>query len=184
MPAISAGRVRETVITRADRALAAGQVGLALGLYRQALARNPRNPPIWIQCGHVLKEAGRLQEAEAAYRQALSYEPQVAELHLHLGHALKLQGRREDAQDAYVRALALDPSAPEPIHELAGIGWSDEQLAELTGMLRPGLPEPPLPDAAAVLELADQWDGDSGGGLTDMPAVQLPGGPSRVVPTP
>jgi predicted Zn-dependent protease len=58
---------RPTIITRADRARAAGEWQLAAGLYRIALERTPNNPPIWIQYGHALKESGRLAEAETAY---------------------------------------------------------------------------------------------------------------------
>ena len=127
---------RETVITRADRALRAGQRELALGLYRQALDRNPGNPPIWVQCGHLLKEAGRLHEAEAAYRQAISHDPHAADPYLHLGHVLKLQGRREAAESAYVRALALDPSS-HAASELADFGWAEDRLSQLADAVRP-----------------------------------------------
>jgi hypothetical protein len=37
---------RPTIITRADRARAAGEWQLAAGLYRIALERTPTNPPI------------------------------------------------------------------------------------------------------------------------------------------
>ena len=162
MPGTSARRAKRTVITRADRALRAGKFELALRLYRRALDRNPRNPPIWVQCGHVLKEVGRLQEAETAYRRALFYEPQAADPYLHLGHALKLQGRGEEAQGAYMRALALDPSSAAPAHELAAFGWSDDQLAELKGFSGTALPEPALPEARAVSAATGQTDLDDG----------------------
>jgi hypothetical protein len=50
-----------TIITRADRARAAGEWQLAAGLYRVALDRTPHNPPIWIQYGHAVKECGHCQ---------------------------------------------------------------------------------------------------------------------------
>lgn len=127
----SLNRSKETVITRADRALGAGQMELALSLYRQALDRNPRNPPIWIQCGHILKETGKLRQAEAAYRRALSDDPRSADAYLHLGHALKLQDRREEAEGAYVRAFALASSSPEAARELTSFGWTEDQLSQM-----------------------------------------------------
>lgn len=136
MLGLSARRSKETVITRADRALTAGELELALDLYRQALDRNPRNPPIWIQCGHVLKESGRLQEAETAYRRAASYDPRAADPYLHLGHALKLQGRREEAQSAYMRAFTLDSTSPDAARELAAFGWAEDRLEQLRQAVR------------------------------------------------
>ena len=103
-------RPKETVITRADRAREMRQWDVAAQLYGQALDRNPCNPPIWVQYGHALKEAGRVEAGEAAYRRAITYDPRGADPHLQLGHVLKLQGKREDAQRAYLQALMLDPS--------------------------------------------------------------------------
>lgn len=130
-------RRKRSAIFLADRARDAGQWELAVQLYRQALRKNPRNPPIWVQCGHALKESGELRDpgklvqAEIAYRQAVSLDPSAADYHLHLGHVLKLQGRKEEAEAAYLRAVALDGSMAEPLRELNGLGWSKAQTAEL-----------------------------------------------------
>ncbi len=130
-------RRKEGLITRADRAQSAGQWSLAARLYRKALDRNPDNPPIWVQYGHALKEAGDSAEAERAYRTALSYAPGVADTHLQLGHALKLQGKTEEAQAAYLRAFARDPSLPYPLQELSGLGWSEAEVTELQVLSAP-----------------------------------------------
>src|SRR5271167_5136651 len=91
LPRLGLMRRKPDVITLADRARDAGQWGLAAQLYCKALARNPRNPPIWVQYGHALKESGELRdpeklaEAEVAYRQALSLDPSSADSYLQLG---------------------------------------------------------------------------------------------------
>jgi len=124
-------RQKPSIITLADRARDAGDWEAAARLYRKALARNPRNPPIWVQYGHALKESGRLAEAEAAYRRAIAYDPRDADAHLQLGHALKLQGEGEQAELAYLRACALDPSLSHPPIALREFGWGRAQLVEL-----------------------------------------------------
>ena len=133
-------RRRESLITRADRAREAADWQLAARLYGKALERNQRNPPIWVQYGHALKESGRLAEAEKAYRSAICYGPGHADGYLQLGHALKLQGKTEEAQSVYLRAFLLDLSAAAPLHELGGLGWSTAQLSELRGMIASALP--------------------------------------------
>jgi tetratricopeptide (TPR) repeat protein len=128
-------------ISLANHARDAGQWERAAQLYRKALDRNRRNPPIWVQYGHTLKESGELRDpdklaqAEVAYRRALSLDPGVADPHLHLGHVLKLQGKTNEAEAAYLRAFALDPSMPYPAQELSGLGWSKAMLAELQGLV-------------------------------------------------
>ena len=133
-------RLKPSVIALADRARDAGQWELAARLYRKALHRNPRNPPIWVQYGHALKEAGELRDpdklaqAEVAYRRASLLDPGAADPHLHLGHVLKLQGKTNEAEASYLRAFALDPSMPHPVQELSRLGWSALQLSELRGL--------------------------------------------------
>jgi hypothetical protein len=116
-----------SIITRADRAREAGQWQIAADLYHIALARNPRNPPIWVQYGHALKECGDLAQAEDAYRNAIAYGPDDADPHLQLGHVLKLQGKTEGAEAAYQRALALDRSLQHAVIELAALARAKER---------------------------------------------------------
>lgn len=137
MPNLSLGRRHPSVIALADRARDSGRWELATQLYRKALDRNPRNPPIWVQYGHALKEEGHLAQAESAYRTALAYEPCSADPYLHLGHVLKVQGRTDEAQTAYLRAYALEPSLSYPLQELSGLDWSEGELSELRAMARP-----------------------------------------------
>jgi len=125
-----------SIITRADRARDIRQWKLAARLYRKALNRNPKNPPIWLQYGHALKESAKAAEAESAYRIAIGYQPADADAHLHLGHVLKLQGNRSDAEAAYLRALAIDPMLPEPFEELRRLGWSGSKANSIGRRLK------------------------------------------------
>jgi glycosyltransferase involved in cell wall biosynthesis len=133
-------RKRPSIITLADRARDSGQWELAAHLYRKALDRNPQNPPICIQYGHVLKERGDLRQAEGAYRAAIRLEPANPDSHLQLGRVLKLQGKMEEAQASYLRAFTLAPSLPYALHELSGLGWSRAQVAALRELLANGSP--------------------------------------------
>jgi glycosyltransferase involved in cell wall biosynthesis len=111
-------------ISRADRARDSRDWVSAAQYYRKALDNKPDNPPIWVQYGHALKEAGNLQEAESAYRKSLELDADVADSHLQLGHVLKIQGRRIEASAAYLCALALDPALDHATLELKALGWT------------------------------------------------------------
>jgi ADP-heptose:LPS heptosyltransferase/GT2 family glycosyltransferase/tetratricopeptide (TPR) repeat protein len=132
LPPLPVPRRRPSLITRADRAREVCQWAEAARLYREALGRNPRNAPIWVQYGHVLRQIGDLPAAESAYRRALTFDPRNADTHQQLGHALKLQGKTGEAQSAYLRAYALDPLSPYSLEELAGLEWSNAEIAELS----------------------------------------------------
>src|ERR1700738_2702451 len=131
MPRLGRVRAKPRVITLADRARDACQWKRAAGYYREALRRNPKNPPIWVQYGHVLKESGHLVDAEKAYRMAIAYDRCIADSYLQLGHVLKLQGKRDDARAAYLRAAALDPSLVGAALGLGGLGWSEAHISAL-----------------------------------------------------
>src|SRR6266851_3343975 len=129
---------RPSLITLGDRAHEARRWDVAARHYHKVLQRNPRNPPIWIQYGHALKESGNLAEAEAAYRQALAYAPKVADSHLQLGRALTLQGKAQEAQASYLRAFALDPSRAASLIELVKFGWPEIEISGPCGRLDAG----------------------------------------------
>jgi hypothetical protein len=145
-------RRRLDVVSLGDRARDARQWELAAQLYREGLDRDPRNPHIWVQYGHALKESGELRDpdklaqAELAYRRALSLDPGAADTYLQLGHILKLQGKTEEAQAAYLRALAMNPAMPYPQEELRRLGWLEAQISELLTLVRPNGGEAPCSD--------------------------------------
>ena len=124
-------RRKPTTIMRADQARDAGQWQIAAGLYRIALDRNPKNPPIWMQYGHAIKESGNLADAEVAYRIAIEYDPGDADGSLQLGHVLKLQGKQAEAEIAYLQALMLNSSLDCAARELFELGWTAERLLEM-----------------------------------------------------
>ncbi|MBV9862581.1 MAG: glycosyltransferase [Alphaproteobacteria bacterium] len=118
---VSAVRMHE-LLARADRLRDDRRWAEAAIAYREVLEQSPSLPPIWVQLGHALKEAGRRNEAESAYRESLRLAPDVADTHLQLGHVLKLLGRREEALEAFAKALRIDRHFLPAIHELVALG--------------------------------------------------------------
>lgn len=144
---------RKNPITLADRARDSAKWAVAARYYRMALDRNPNRPEIWIQYGHVLKEANRLAPAEQAYRQAISATPTLAEPYRYLGDVLSAQRKRDDAMIAYLQAHSLDPTSPHALSGLGDLGWSGKDLAALEYWLGEKNPEPSRPSLSSM-ELA------------------------------
>ena len=59
--------------------------------------------------GILLKEQGRIKEAEASYAQAIKQKPDYAEAHYNLGVLLQEEERLDEAETSYNHALALKP---------------------------------------------------------------------------
>jgi tetratricopeptide (TPR) repeat protein len=110
VPRLSLKRARPSPITLADRARDAGHWELAARHYREALDRNPHNPPIWVQYGHVMKAWGDVAEAERAYRKAIELNPGIADPHLQ--HFLRKQGGTDKAIAANYQSSAVNPALP------------------------------------------------------------------------
>ena len=115
--------------------------------------------PYFVRLGNLLREEGRLPEAEAAFRKALELQPLLPSAHLGLGRALASGGRSEDAVLSYERAVELAPNFA-AAHYALGLGYrrtkQPEQAKRALGRyerLRP-LAEPtfdPLLDAVTAL---------------------------------
>jgi SAM-dependent methyltransferase len=121
-------------IVLADRAREAGEWAVAAHYYRIALGRNPNRPEIWIQYGHVLKEADRLSPAEHAYRQVIAGAPTLAEPYRYLGDVLSAQRKRDEAVTAYLQAQSLDPTSPYALSGLRKLGWSEKDSVAVEGI--------------------------------------------------
>lgn len=93
---------------KGDSARDARDWSLAADLYRQHLDRNPADFPIWVQHGHVLKEAGRLDEADASYAAAARLKDNDPDLLLSRGHLAKRRGDDMAARGFYHLSYAAD----------------------------------------------------------------------------
>lgn len=100
------------LIDRGDAARDRRDWEVAASEYQRALLMAPRQPAIWVQFGHALKESGRLGDAIDAYRKAIALAPEDFDAHLQLGHALKLKGDPHGAIAAYSRSVELNPGSP------------------------------------------------------------------------
>ena len=126
---LTSRRAARRLISRAGELRDRGRFGEAAVLYEEALRFQPDRTDLYIQCGHMFKEAGHYAEAERHYRTAAAALPDDADLALQLGHFYKTADRPEDARVAYEKALALRPRW----HEAAG------ELQALVKRIQPNL---------------------------------------------
>ncbi len=120
------------------------------GLWRDTLAKSPR---AWIahhNLGVLLRNTGRLEEAERHLRRTLEIRPTLAKGHSNLAAVLKQQGRLEEAVAAYERALEVEPGYAVAHYNL-GILFKDQgRLAEAEKQYRAALRSQPKHAEARV----------------------------------
>lgn len=80
-----------------------------------------------VQLAHMLKEAGRLDEAEGMYLKALSKNPDDPDLNLQIGHFYWVMGDPQKSHDFYERAASL---APDDIQIRDNLRIGTERLAD------------------------------------------------------
>jgi hypothetical protein len=131
---ISQWRQQKRLIASARCASAAHKWEFAARYYSEAINCAPHNPALWVQYGHALREAGKLEAGEYAYRRSLECDDRIADTHLQLAHVLALQNRPSEASESLLRSLRLEPHLHDAIYGLLALGWTTETLrSELQG---------------------------------------------------
>nr|WP_153101586.1 tetratricopeptide repeat protein [Paraburkholderia hayleyella] len=98
-----------------------GELGQAIGSYRQAVALQANYPEAHNNLGNALREARQPREAMESCAQALALRPDYAQAHNNLGNALKDLGELEASAQAYRRALACLPGYADAHHNLGNV---------------------------------------------------------------
>jgi tetratricopeptide (TPR) repeat protein len=97
---------------------------LRLGWLRQALAKDPANPTIYLHIGDEYQRAQRQSEAMQIHQDGIRNGVRNAWIYSRLGHLYLGQGRREEAIVAYERAAQLNPTDCESLSDL-GLTYLD-----------------------------------------------------------
>jgi predicted TPR repeat methyltransferase/Flp pilus assembly protein TadD len=83
----------------------------AAKLLTRATRAAPRDAGVHDELGLVLRELGRLDEAEIACRKALELDPGHAPAHINLAEQFKRRGRLRDAKEHLLSAIRLSPDS-------------------------------------------------------------------------
>jgi tetratricopeptide (TPR) repeat protein len=93
-------------MTIGNRARSVGDRAGALASYEAAAAADPQRPGVLVDIASVLRELGRLDEAEAALQRLLAVEPLHFGGLVERGHVLRRRGDRAGALASYEAAAA------------------------------------------------------------------------------
>ncbi len=89
-----------------------------VGMWKDVIAKSPRNPGVRTKLGIALAREGKLEEAEAQYRAALRTDPGHLEARNNLGNLLARRGELAEAIFHYTEVIKRRPSSAEAMNNL------------------------------------------------------------------
>ncbi len=89
-----------------------------VGMWKDVIAKSPRNPGVRTKLGLALAREGKLEEAEAQYRAVLRTDPGFLEARNNLGNLLARRGELEEAIFHYAEAIKRRPGSAEAMNNL------------------------------------------------------------------
>lgn len=104
----------------------------ALAVHQELVQRYPGDPLEWSNFGTMLRNLGRLEEADAAYREGLQRAPEHFGLLLNIGFLSMDKADTASARDFFMRAHASNPASVEArIHaSLLNVACGDNPVAQ------------------------------------------------------
>jgi Tfp pilus assembly protein PilF len=92
-----------------------------VGMWRDVVAKRPRNARGHNNLGVLLDQRGRLDEAVRAYTQSVRLDPSDATAYTNLGQTLTRQGRLDEALAALRQAVQITPRYAKPYDTMGNV---------------------------------------------------------------
>ena len=104
---------RDQIINQAFKYHSQGKLSEALRYYQYFINQGFKDHRVFINYGLILKDLGKLKEAELFTRKAIELKPDFAKAHANLGIILKDIGKLQDAEISTRKAIELKPDLAE-----------------------------------------------------------------------
>ncbi|MCW5700847.1 MAG: tetratricopeptide repeat protein, partial [Rhodospirillales bacterium] len=111
----------EALTKQAIQAHKSGKTTEALGLYRRALAKSPKNPDLLLFASSAALSAGQPALAVGWLKRAVAMRPDEISLHLNLGKSLKQNGQYREAIKVFEQVLRSQPNNGQALYSLASL---------------------------------------------------------------
>lgn len=129
----------ETLITRAQMAVAEGERAKALTLIDRAIAGDGKRADLWLMKGDLLRLEKQIEPARAAYRKALELDPEQVGAHLAIALLHIERNELDQAQAQLAQAEKLVPNHPMVRYLAAVVDFRRGRHAEAKARLQEAL---------------------------------------------
>ena len=101
---------KEEIINQAFNFHSQGNISEAIKYYQYFINQDFKDYRIFSNYGSILKDLGKLKEAELSTRKAIELNPYDANVHSNLGNILRDLGKLQDAEISLRKAIELNPN--------------------------------------------------------------------------
>ncbi len=115
---------KEEIINQAFKLHSQGKILEAKKYYQYFINEGFQDHRVFSNYGVILKDLGKLKEAELSLRKAIKLNPDFAQAHSNLGRILKNLGKVQEAEISTRKAIELNPGFAQA-HSFLGIILSD-----------------------------------------------------------
>ena len=123
---LQANLSRDEIINKAFQYHLQGNIAEASKYYQFFINRGFKDHRIFLNSGEILKDLGRLDEAEIWIRRAISIKPDYVIAHNNLGNILRANNKLEEAESCYCKAITLNPDFVKAYYNLSTLTSTDE----------------------------------------------------------
>ena len=116
----------DEIIKKAFQYHLQGNIAEASKYYQFLINKGFKDHRIFLNSGEILKDLGRLEEAEIWIRRAISLKPNYSIAHNNLGNILRATNKLKEAESCYCRAIICNPDFIKAYYNLSTLNSTDE----------------------------------------------------------
>ena len=117
---------KDELISKAFEYHLQGNISEASKYYQLFINKGFRDHRIFLNSGEILKDLGRLEEAEIWIRRAIELKPDYAIAYNNLGNLYRAKNKFKEAESCYCKAIKLDYNFTKAYYNLSTLTSSDE----------------------------------------------------------
>jgi len=110
---------KDEIISKAFKYHLQGNIAEASKYYQFFINQGFKDHRIFLNSGEILKDLGRLEEAEIWIRRAISLKPDYTIAHNNLGNILRAKNKLKEAESCYCKAIKLNPDYTKAYYNLS-----------------------------------------------------------------
>ena len=117
---------KDEIIRKAFEYHSQGKIHEASKYYQTFINKGFKDHRVFLNSGEILKDLGRLEEAEIWMRRAISLKPDYTIAHNNLGNILRAKNKLKEAESCYCKAITLNPDFTKAYYNLSTLTSTDE----------------------------------------------------------
>ncbi len=117
---------KDEIISKAFQYHLQGNIAEASKYYQFFINQGFKDHRIFLNSGEILKDLGRLEEAEIWIRRAISLKPNYTIAYNNLGNILRAKNKLKEAESYYLKAIGLNPDFTKAYYNLSTLTSTDK----------------------------------------------------------